>query len=534
MAASVLRAVGYRRVSMRDQVDGFSLDAQENNIRKFAASKGWELGEIYLDAGISAKKDSHRPSLERLMKDAEADKFDVVIVDKIDRFYRHLTGLLTALDKLHGYDVSFASVQEQMDFTSPWGKLTLTMLGMLAEIYIDNLRQETQKGKTQRAREGYFNGNIPFGYCKGLCSTCKDPNGKGYCPNFGNEDIGTGDIAVPHPIDSQAVKLIFARYAAGDYSTAMIAQELNSIELYRDDGTIFHYRTKGIPGQFEPGPLSKDAIRDMLQRVFYVGKIPYYGRDEKGQRRDRGNMLETYPGKHVALVDEAMFLKVHELKKVFNSNPRHNSMGTFARVSPLGGLLRCGYCGAPMRGVSGGTKTRYYRDASKIEKTCDCPQNIVIAEAIENQVKDLLLGIFDNAELLKALELVENQKQLASQRFDRAKDLYLAGELPRDDYEAEKQNYDLANENEYLQINSNTDIISGVRDASLGLKDWANRSLFERKAVFLQILETVYVRDKACAAIQPKVAFYSLFERGLVENQSASSRLLDSRRGRSK
>ena len=62
------------------------------------------------------------------MKDAEADKFDVVIVDKIDRFYRHLTGLITALDKLHGYDVSFASVQEQMGITFPWGKITLPML----------------------------------------------------------------------------------------------------------------------------------------------------------------------------------------------------------------------------------------------------------------------------------------------------------------------------------------------------------------------------------------------------------------------
>ena len=250
--SSVLRAVGYRRVSMRDQVDGFSLDAQEVNIRKIAAGKGWELGEIYINAGISAKKHSHRPSLKRLMKDAEAEKFDVVIVDKIDRFYRHLTGLLTALDKLHGYDVNFAFVQEQMDFTSPWGKLTLTMLGMLAEIYIANLRQETQKGKVQRAKDGCFKGNIPLGCCKGTCSTCKDPIGEGYCPNFGNPNIGNGDVAVPHPIESQAIKLMFARFATGDYSTAMIAEELNKIELRRGDGMIFHFHTKDIPGHFPP------------------------------------------------------------------------------------------------------------------------------------------------------------------------------------------------------------------------------------------------------------------------------------------
>lgn len=360
MESSVLRAVGYRRVSMRDQVDGFSPDAQEVNIRKFAANKGWELGEIYIDAGISAKKDSHRPSLERLMKDAEMDKFDVVIVDKIDRFYRHLTGLLTALDKLHSFDVSFASVQEQMDFTSPWGKLTLTMLGMLAEIYIDNLRQETEKGKLQRARDGYYNGNIPLGYCKGTCSTCKDPNGEGYCPNFGKPNIGNGDIAVPHPIESQAIKLMFARFSTGDYSTAMIAEELNKIELRQEDGTIFHFRTKGVPGHFPPGPISKDSVRDGLQRVFYAGKIPYYGRDEKGVRRDRGNILETYQGKHVALIEDTIFSKVQELRRVYESNPRYNASGTIARLSPLGSLLRCGYCGSPMRCVSGGVKTRYY------------------------------------------------------------------------------------------------------------------------------------------------------------------------------
>ena len=62
----------------------------------------------------------------------------MIVVDKIDRYYRHLTGLLTALDQLNGMGVSLASVQEKLDLTTPWGKLMLTVLGMLAEIYIDN------------------------------------------------------------------------------------------------------------------------------------------------------------------------------------------------------------------------------------------------------------------------------------------------------------------------------------------------------------------------------------------------------------
>ena len=54
MSTLALRAVGYRRVSMREQVDGFSLDAQENNIRQYIATQGWEFVDLYTDAGISA------------------------------------------------------------------------------------------------------------------------------------------------------------------------------------------------------------------------------------------------------------------------------------------------------------------------------------------------------------------------------------------------------------------------------------------------------------------------------------------------
>ncbi len=141
MRNTTLRAAGYRRVSMREQVDGHSLAAQETNIRQHVQSQGWELVELYTDAGISAKKDSNRPALNQLLQDAQAGKFDVIIVDKLDRFYRHLRGLLMALDQINGYGVSFVSVQERLDFTTVWGKLTLAILGTLAEIYLQNVRR---------------------------------------------------------------------------------------------------------------------------------------------------------------------------------------------------------------------------------------------------------------------------------------------------------------------------------------------------------------------------------------------------------
>jgi DNA invertase Pin-like site-specific DNA recombinase len=305
MASYTLRAVGDRRVSMREQVDGFSLEAQTESIRKFVFERDWKLVNIYTDSGISAKKDSARPQFARLMEDAKAGHFDVVIVDKINRFYRHLNGLLNALDQLNAQKVTFVSVQERIDFTTPWGKLTLTML---AEIYIDNLRQETQKGKLQRARDGWWNGNIPLGYCRGLCSKCDDPNGPGYCPEVGKSDKSDGRMLVAHPIDGQAVKLAFDLYLRETQNDVSIAEKLNQTTLTLPDGTQQAYRQKGIPGRKDPRMYTKDFVRGMLTQVFYTGKVAYCGRGRKRQ------IESLFPGKHPALVSEDDCQRIAEVR----------------------------------------------------------------------------------------------------------------------------------------------------------------------------------------------------------------------------
>jgi DNA invertase Pin-like site-specific DNA recombinase len=113
----------------------------------------------------------------------------------------------------------------------------LTVLGILAEIYLDNLRQETIKGKRQRAREGLWNGLPPFGYCRGLCSECKDPNGKGYCPEYGSPNKTDGKRLMLHPVVSEVVKLVYAWYQEGNMSDSLIAERLNNFILTLSDGT---------------------------------------------------------------------------------------------------------------------------------------------------------------------------------------------------------------------------------------------------------------------------------------------------------
>ncbi len=517
MADSVYRAVGYRRVSMREQVDGYSLDAQSNHIRQYADNQGWLLQQIYTDAGLSAKKDSERPALIQMLSDAQAGLFDVIIVDKIDRFYRHLGGLLVALEQLNSCGVALVSVQEHLDFTTPWGKLMLTVLGTLAEIYIDNLKQETRKGKQQRAREGLWNGLIPYGYCAGLCSHCADPNGAGYCPNYGQPDQSDGKRLILHPIDHQAVKLAFECYATGDYSDSAITDLLNQYTIEIAGRTI-KVRHRGAPGRTPPGAFMKDTVRDTLTRVFYTGKIRYQGADADGKTHRRSTPAEVFTGKHPALIEDDLFQQVQDLRALIAHNSR-KKQGKAVRVFPLSGLLRCGYCGALMRGTSANQR-RYYRDASQIEHTANCPQPMLRADAIEQQVVNYWLGVLSE-ETLQQVETNQARTEDLQAHFKHIQELYVLGEVDREVYEAEK----LRTENclqALTTIPYNASI--ALRSFSEQLQRWDSTLPIENKRLLQLAIEGVYIRGDAIVGLQPTLAFLPLVFQPLSWNYGPDGR----------
>ena len=86
----------------------------------------------YVDNGVSGKKDS-RPALNRLMADAHARRFDVVVCWRFDRFSRSVSHLCRALETFNALDIQFVSLCEQVDTSTPTGKLVFTILGAVAE-----------------------------------------------------------------------------------------------------------------------------------------------------------------------------------------------------------------------------------------------------------------------------------------------------------------------------------------------------------------------------------------------------------------
>lgn len=126
-----MRAAFYVRVSTKNHHQ--DPEVQLRDLRDLCQRKGWDLVDTYLDHGISGTKES-RPELNRLMADAEAKKFDVVVVWKFDRFARSAQHLLKALEAFQRLGIAFVSHTEGIDTTTVVGKMVFTVLGAVAEM----------------------------------------------------------------------------------------------------------------------------------------------------------------------------------------------------------------------------------------------------------------------------------------------------------------------------------------------------------------------------------------------------------------
>ena len=147
------RVAIYARVSTTNH--GQDVGLQTRELRQFAEARCWTVAGEYIDAGVSGAKDS-RPELNRLMADAHKRRFDVVCVWRFDRFARSVSHLLRALETFKALGIDFVSFSEQMDTSTPAGKMVFTVLGAVAELERSltvervraGLRNARAKGKT--------------------------------------------------------------------------------------------------------------------------------------------------------------------------------------------------------------------------------------------------------------------------------------------------------------------------------------------------------------------------------------------------
>jgi DNA invertase Pin-like site-specific DNA recombinase len=143
-----VRAAIYARVSTLDQEP----ENQLQELRRYVEARGWTALE-YVDRGVSGAKD-RRPALDQLVTDGKRRPFDVLVCWRLDRLGRSLKHLIMLLDDLQALGVSFVSLAEGIDATTPAGKLQMHILGAIAEFERARIVERVRAGLARRAAQG--------------------------------------------------------------------------------------------------------------------------------------------------------------------------------------------------------------------------------------------------------------------------------------------------------------------------------------------------------------------------------------------
>ena len=147
----------YARVS----TDRQKVDMQLNELRQFVDRSGWNIHEEYIDQNFSGGN-TKRPAFTAMMDAARKRKFDLLLVWKLDRLSRSLKDLIVTLDDLRVYGIDFLSYDNNLDTSTPTGKLVFQIVGAVAEFEKEIIRERVVAGLATARNKGKRLGRPPI------------------------------------------------------------------------------------------------------------------------------------------------------------------------------------------------------------------------------------------------------------------------------------------------------------------------------------------------------------------------------------
>ena len=220
----------------------------------YAKSKDYTEFEYYIDGGYSGK-DLNRPAIQKLIEDCKNHKIDAVFVFKLDRISRSQRDTLYLIEEVFNkYNVSFISMRENFDTSTPFGKAMIGVLSVFAQLERETILERTRIGLKKRAEAGLWRGGgkIPFPY---------------------RYDRNTGTL-IPIPEQVELLHKMISLYISG--------KSFNVI------GKIVG--------------MDESMVETRILSITNTGKVPY---------RD-----EVYDGKHEAVVSDELYEEILRVNKV--------------------------------------------------------------------------------------------------------------------------------------------------------------------------------------------------------------------------
>lgn len=368
----MIKAAIYARFSSDNQREE-SITAQIRACSAYCNNKKYVIAKTYTDEAKSAMSDN-RPEFQRMINDAKAGLFDVVIVHKLDRFARNRYDSAFYRRELKMAGVHIESVLERLD-DSPESVLMESLLEGLAEYYSKNLAREAMKGMKETALQAKHCGGIPpLGF-----------------------NVNTEKRYVINEREAAAVRLIFSMYDSG-FGYSKIIDELESKGHKTKTGKKF----------------GKNSIHELLKNEKYIGVYTFNKRASRGADGKKNNRRQKseeeiirIPGAMPAIIDLDVFERVQQ--RMINNRRHSEKARGKAKVNYLlTGLVRCGNCGASYIGhtiTRGGVGYGYYECGNRDRKN-ECSNRRIKKDLIENAViNEIEESIFKNKEELAEMVL---------------------------------------------------------------------------------------------------------------------------------
>ncbi len=392
------RAVVYARYSSDNQRDA-SIEDQVEVCRRLIERHGWQLTKVYDDRAISGSS-RFRPGFQKLLADAEAGRFEIVVCEAIDRLGRKLSDVADLFDRL-----TFHRVQL---FSATAGQITqmhVGIMGTMAQMFLSDLREKTRRGQLGRARAGRIPGGLAYGY-------------RVVTPAPGSKEAGERAI---NAAEAEVVRRIFRDYAAGR-SPRRIARDLNAEAIVGPGGRPWGDTT--IRGQVDRGT-------GILNNTLYIGRLSWnrcsYLKDPRtGRRVARVNPVEQREEADVPelrIIEQELWEQVRARQAALQFEVSGDETGNalnraHRREFLFSGLLTCRCCGG---GYTIVCKDRYGCATRRSQGTCDNGR-VITRQRIEARVlhglKDRLLVPELVAEFVRAYaeEMSVVQRAAMSQR----------------------------------------------------------------------------------------------------------------------
>jgi site-specific DNA recombinase len=345
-----MRAAIYARYSCDNQREA-SIEDQVRQCRARIEQEKWQLGEVYSDHAISGAT-TLRPGYQKMLEDARAGRFAVLIAEALDRLSRDQENVAGLFKQLCFAGVKLITLSE-----GEIGELHVGLKGTMNALFLKDLAHKTRRGLEGRIRQGKSGGGLCFGY-----EVVRKTNTSG--------EAVRGERCI-NEVEAGIVRRIFREFAQG-HSPRAIAQSLNKEGIPGPAGRSWGPST--IYGNWQRGT-------GILNNELYIGRLvwnrqqfikdPNTGRRQARLNPDTKLIIEEVP--HLRIVDNALWMLVKERQRDSRAKVMTTDKGirTERARRPsylLSGLLKCGTCGGGFSKIS---QSHYGCSTARNKGTCD-------------------------------------------------------------------------------------------------------------------------------------------------------------------